>query len=598
MNKTFRGGLAVAAWALAVIAGAQTPESPIAAKVELEWGAKIPLRDGVRLNATLYKPAGQKEPVPCVFTLTPYVSDTYHGPAVYFATHGLPFAIVDVRGRGNSEGTFRPMIQEARDGYDVVEWLARQPYCDGRVAMWGGSYAGYDQWATAKEFPPHLTTIVPAAAPYMGVDSPMFSNIHDPNDTAQWLTQVSGRTSQRRIYDDTAFWAGQLGPWYESGRPFAELDSMMGDQSATFHEWLSHPQVDSYWDAYNPTPEQYAKLQIPILTITGSYDGDQLGALAHYRNYMRAATPEGRARHYLIIGPWDHSGTRIPQAEFGGLKFGPASLVDLPQLHVEWYAWTMANGAKPKFLRNQVAYYVMGAEKWRYADTLEAVTAKSEPYFLDSGVNPTDVFQSGFLRSESASNSKPDHYVDDPRDTSDASIRSSIDPNSLVDQRMVYAAGGKELVYHSKVFGEDAEISGFFKLSAWLSIDQPDTDFSVTVYEIGADGSSTVLAADLIRARYRESLRESKLIRTKEPLLYQFDRFPFVSRRIKKGSRLRLVIGPVRSICCYVSYVEKNYNSGGVVAEESMKDARTVVVSLYHDHAHPSALYVPFGQPE
>ncbi|HSY97735.1 MAG TPA: CocE/NonD family hydrolase, partial [Steroidobacteraceae bacterium] len=124
-----------------------------AAKVEWQWGVKIPLRDGVRLNATLYKPAGLKEPRPCLFTLTPYIGQSYHDRGMYFAAHGYPFLTVDVRGRGNSEGLFQPLIQEAKDGYDVVEWLAQQPYCNGKISMWGGSYAGYDQWATAKEFP-------------------------------------------------------------------------------------------------------------------------------------------------------------------------------------------------------------------------------------------------------------------------------------------------------------------------------------------------------------------------------------------------------------------------------------------------------------
>jgi len=92
---------------------------------------------------------------------------------MFFARRGMTFAIVDVRGRGNSDGIFRPMIQEATDGYDVVEWLARQSYCNGKVGMWGGSYAGYVQWATAKELPPHLATIVPVASPYAGTDFPM-----------------------------------------------------------------------------------------------------------------------------------------------------------------------------------------------------------------------------------------------------------------------------------------------------------------------------------------------------------------------------------------------------------------------------------------
>src|SRR5580700_217312 len=139
--------IAVLTLATSVLHAANAPpaSAPDAASVQFNWGVKITLRDGIRLNATLYLPNPQASPAPCVFTLTPYVSDTYHARGIYFAAHGYPFAIVDVRGRGNSEGIFHPMLQEARDGYDVVEWLARQPFCNGKVTMWGGSYAGYDQ---------------------------------------------------------------------------------------------------------------------------------------------------------------------------------------------------------------------------------------------------------------------------------------------------------------------------------------------------------------------------------------------------------------------------------------------------------------------
>src|ERR1700741_2910477 len=146
------------------------PPPPDPAQVKFQWGVKIPLRDGVKLNATVYTPRQQKEPAPCVFTLTPYISQSYHDRGVYFAAHGYPFLTVDVRGRGNSEGVFKANGNEARDGYDIVEWLARQPYCNGKVAMWGGSYAGYVQWAAATQLPPHLATIVPVASPFRGVD--------------------------------------------------------------------------------------------------------------------------------------------------------------------------------------------------------------------------------------------------------------------------------------------------------------------------------------------------------------------------------------------------------------------------------------------
>jgi putative CocE/NonD family hydrolase len=561
--------------------------------VHMRWGVKIPLRDGIQLNATLYLPPNQSKPGPAIFTLTPYIGQTYHDTGLYFGSHGYPFLTVDVRGRGNSEGEFIPNINEARDGYDVVEWLAKQSYCNGQVAMWGGSYAGLNQWTTAKEFPPHLATIVPVASPYISVDFPIRGNIASPY-LMQWLTLVSGRASQDKIFwGNGGFWGTQFRHWFESGAPFKDLDSQLGNPSPIFQEWIAHPHQDAYWDRYNPTSEQYARLALAILTITGSYDGDQPGALTHYREHLRNAPEAIRARHYLVIGPWDHAGTRSPQAEFSGIKVGPASLVDLGQLHLQWYAWTMQGGQKPEFLRKSVAYYVMGAEKWRYADTLDGITARSEALYLHSAGNPTDVFRSGSLLAERPLNSAPDHYVYDPHDISHAALESTVDPDNVADQRLVYSRVGQQLIYHSAPLETDTEISGFFKLSVWLSIDQPDTDFSVSVYAIDLDGSSILLSSDWTRARYRETLRKERLIDSREPLRYDFERFMFVSRRVQRGNRLRLVIGPLNSI-----YAQKNYNSGGVVSEESIKDARAVTVTLFHDAEHPSALSVPIGHLE
>src|SRR6185295_20243876 len=124
-----------------------------------------------------------------------------------------------------------------------------------------------------------------------------------------------------------------------------------------------------------------------------------------------------------------HAGTRMPTTEFGGLKLGAASLLDLPKLHLEWYAWTMQGGPKPAFLQKNVAYYVMGAEKWRYADTLEQVTAQLASLYLQSTANPTDVFQSGSLVEDAApARGDPDHYVYDPRAVDLAELESSVDP--------------------------------------------------------------------------------------------------------------------------------------------------------------------------
>ncbi len=572
------------------VAFAAAAPTPDAANIELHWGIRIPLRDGVHLNATVYTPKQQKAAVPCIFTLTPYIGQSYHERGVYFASHGVPFLTVDVRGRGNSEGEFQPLIQEAHDGYDVVEWLARQPYCNGKVGMWGGSYAGYDQWATAKEIPPHLATIVPVASAYPGVDFPMRNNISFPY-LVQWLTYTSGHTSQDKIFADDHLWPAIFRQLIESGQPFSSLDSLAGNPLPAFHDWISHPARDEHWASYNPTHDQYARMQLPILSITGSNDDDQPGALTFYREHMQYASPEARSKHYLIIGPWNHAGTRTPQAEFDGMRFGPASLVDLPKLHLEWYAWTMQGGPRPAFLQKAVAYYVMGAERWRYADSLDAVTANRQEYHLDSVTNAADILTSGSLTPDKPPRGAPDHYVYDPRDTSTFELESNIDSANHADQRLIYAQSGKELVYHTAPFRQALEVSGFFTLSAWIAIDQPDTDFSAAVYELANDGTSILLTTDVLRARYREDPARAKLIQTKAPLRYDFNHFTFVSRQIRAGSRLRLIIAPINSI-----YSQRNHNSGKDVSSEVGSDSRPVTVTLYHDRAHPTALSVPLGR--
>jgi putative CocE/NonD family hydrolase len=488
------------------------------------------------------------DPSPCLFAVTPYTVHRNHPRAMYFAARAYVFLIVDARGRGNSEGTFRPFIQEAKDGYDIVEWIARQPFCNGKVGAFSGSYEGYSQWATAKEFPPHLTTIVPGMAAAPGVDFPMRNNI-PYSYVMQWLTFTAGVASQDRIFDDQPFWRDRFRQWYVSGRPFKELDSMVGNESAVFQEWLLHPELDPYWDAFRPTASDYAKLDLPILTLTGSYDDDQPGALAFYREHLRSASPSAIAKHYLVIGPWDHIGTLAPKREFGGLKVGPAAIVDMLKLHLDWYDWILGNGSKPRFLEQPVAYYVMGAEIWRYAGTLDEVTSHWQPLYLRSTSNPTDVFRSGVLSCEAPGEvSESDSYVYDPRDVSHAELESHVDPEDYAEQRMVHVHVGKQLVYHTRPFERDIEISGFFRLSAWISLDQPDTDFRVAVYEIAIDGTSIRLSTDSMRARYRDSFREQTLVCSQEPLRYDFERFTFISRRIRRGSRLRLVIGPIHSI--------------------------------------------------
>ena len=576
--------LAVAWCGCAPLSLAQEKTEPA---VDMKWAVKILARDGISLNATVFLPHAQKEPLPVIFTFTPYIGDSYTDRAVYFAKHGYVYALVDVRGRGNSGGEFEPFVNEGRDGYDVVEWLAKQSYCNGKVTMWGGSYAGFDQWSVLKEFPPHLATIVPAAAAHPGVDFPFQYNLFGPY-IEQWLTFTSGVTSNGSLFGNGDFWGSKAREMYNGHFAFQDYDKLVGNPSKTFQKWVQHPMPDAYYDAMVPTPESYRKISMPILTITGHYDGDQPGAFEYYKRHMKYGSAEAKANHYLIVGPWDHAGTRTPREEVGGLKFGPASLVDLNKLHQEWYDWTMKSGAKPEFLRKRVAYYVVGAEEWKYADSLEAISNAKLTLYLGSNGTAADVFHSGEMKELRSAGAESDKWTYDPLDTRPGNAEDFGDSAGLTSQRAVLNLFGEGVVYHGEIFAAPTEITGFAKLIVWLAMDVPDTDIDADLYEILPDGGSVELTSAAMRARYRNSLREASPVPAGKTEKYVFDNFTFFSRRIAKGSRLRLVIHSSNSIGG-----EKNYNSGGVVAAETAKEARTAHITLVHDGDHASLLELP-----
>ncbi len=554
-------------------------------QIDFIWGVKIAMRDGVQLNATLYKPRGT-ETSPAIFTLTPYISDGAHLRGVYFAQHGYAFAAADSRGRGNSEGVFEPFASEACDGFDIVEWLASQPWCDGQVAMWGGSYGGYDQWVTLREAPPHLKTIVPVASAHAGVDFPFLKNIFSPSEM-QWLNYTSGVTRNETIMDDPEFWVGKFQEMYQQHLPFKELDRIVGNTSTFFQTWVAHPHPDEYWDEMAFPAEQYDRINIPILTITGHYDDDQPGAMEYYRNHMASKSP-AREMHYIIVGPWDHAGTRNPKIEFGGLKFSETAILDMNKIHQEWYDWTMKDGKKPAFLKKRVAYYVMGEEKWKFADSIEAIGATAKKMYLWSVEGANDVFHSGSLENDAPKGRLSDAFTYDPLDKRIGDLERMLIQDYLTDQTYDLNLFDNGLVYHSAPFTQEIEITGWVRFFAWISLDVPDTDFRVSLAEVLPDGKMIKLTQDLLRARYRESKRVEKMVIPGEINLYVFDGFTFFSRRISKGSRLRLTVS-----CTNTIYLEKNYNSGGIVAEESGRDARTAHVTLYHDKVHPSYVELP-----
>ncbi|HKE33554.1 MAG TPA: CocE/NonD family hydrolase, partial [Candidatus Acidoferrum sp.] len=253
----------------------------------------------------------------------------------------------------------------------------------------------------------------------------------------------------------------------------------------------------------------------------------------------------------------------------------------------------MKGGAKPEFLKKRVAYYVVGAEEWKYADGLESISNATKTFYLSSNGAAGDVFHSGALtQAKSNGSAAADSWTYDPLDTRPGAAEPEDNPNYLTSQQGAMSSFGDGVEYHSEPFAEATEVTGFVKLTLWLKMDVLDMDLQADLFEILPDGGCVSLTGASMRARYRESLREAKPVPVGATEKYVFDNFTFFSRRIAKGSRLRLIVSSINSTA-----TEKNYNSGGVVAAEMAKDAKTAHITLVHDSEHPSALELPIVKP-
>ena len=564
----------------------------ISQNIDILLGNKIKLRDNVLLNAIIYKPHNLQITLPVIFVVTPYTADRLHDRGKYFAESGYVFVIIDSRGRGSSEGEFDPFMQEAKDGYDIVEFLSKQKYCNGKVAMWGASYCGYNQWATIKEQPTNLKTIVPVACSKAGVDFPGLNNIGDPF-LIQWLAATNGKAANLNLFTDMEFWMTKFYERYMNDLPYESLDSLTGNPSSIFQKWLNHSYKDEYLKSMAPTQTQYSKINIPIMSITGCYDGDQYGALSYYKEFMQYANTNAKNNFHLIIGPWDHSGTVNPNLELGGLVFGNSSLVDMNELHRQWYNYVLKDSIKPDFLKNNIAYFITNRDTWKYASSLNDIGKTKKILYLNNSVKSINSINLGSLQKDLPIASKQLQYIYNPLDKTNGIFQMTPSEedeanNEMTDSSAFRRVNETGLIYQTPAFETETEVSGFFELKIYIETDVKDIDIRVEIYEVKADGSCAFMTSNTIRARFKDDFEKEQLLIPNTINVFDFKNFAFISRAIEKGSSLRLLINSPNNIM-----TQKNYCSGGVVAKETGKDAKTAHVKIYSDKKHPSFLTIP-----
>jgi len=594
-----RGAAALVSLALLVATGAggalaAPPQAPATAlPYRIQWSVKIAVRDGVKLDATVIRPASDA-PTPVILTLTPYVADRFEDVGAYFARHGYTFVIVDDRGRGNSEGHFSLWTEDGPDGHDVVEWLAAQPWSNGQVVMWGGSYGGKNQWMIAGEQPKGLKAIAPASAGVAGENIGMGQDNIFRGLDYNWLVSMMGHTANNNGAGDDAYWLGVYQEASKGRVPYSDLDELAGYPSAIWRQWMAHPVRDAYWDAASTAPDRWAHITLPSLSITGQYDTSQTGTIAFRQRQLDAGSPGVASESYLVIGPWNHPGSRNPKRRLGGLDFGEAAVLDVKALHLAWYDHVLKGAPTPPFLADHVMYFVAGSNVWRSAPTLEAATARRETLWLSSPDTGADAVATHGSLAPQAVSQPPDSYIYDPSlpaYNEGFEGGEMVSPSFLTSDALMARIKGDGLIYDSAPLAAATDLVGAPSLTLNLALDVPDTDIRAALYEVKADGSVVFLTQDWVRARYRLSDRHPVLVTPGQVAPYRFEHFNFVARTLAAGSVVRLVIVPLGASV----QVERNRNSAKPVELQTAADNRVGRIAL---HMGPglSRIELPWGR--
>ena len=556
-------------------------------EVDISLYQEVPMRDGINLSANIYTPSSGGGSYPVILVYTPYVNDEAVERGMYFASEGFVFVALDLRGRGNSEGEYRPFEKDGIDGFDAVQWISEQEWCNGSIGMMGGSYRGMVQWMTLKNKPEALKTIVPTASVGPGIDFPKAGGIFG-NYALQWLNFTSGKSRNENLFGNRPFWSSKATKKYKEFVPFKEWDVLaLGKKNPIFQTWISHPDFDEYWQNFYPTPEEYRSFDIPILTITGYFDADQPGAMTYYNDHMQYGDPEATLNHYLIFGPWSHGGTRKPTLELAGLTFGENSKIDMNKLHLDWFNWTLKNGEKPELLKDRVNYYMMNKNKWKHTNEYEDITTDTITYYLSSPrSNARLLIDPGHLLPQKTSITDEDVIVNNPLDTEEGATYEGSDyymgPLPIEEKGRV--------IYMSQALDRDTVIAGQFEAGLHMSMDVPDADMRAELYIINQVGETKYVGGNNLRLRYRNGLNNPELAVPGEMFFCKFDA-PYVTALVvEKGSRFVLTVNSVTS-----KYYQKNYNSGKDVSSETKEDARVAEIKIHHSAVHASYIKIPVG---
>jgi predicted acyl esterase len=528
------------------------------------------MHDGTRLSANVFLPAEQGQ-VPAILIRTPYGKGTDLIPNYQaFVDRGYAVVVQDVRGRYESEGTFQPLAQEGDDGNDTINWIARQPWSNGKVGMTGGSYLGIVQWKAALRGNPHLKAIFPVVSG----DDDYRDRYYSPGGAFQlghrleWMAE--NLKAPGYVPDFNRF------IWH---LPLRVSDvAATGRRDPTYAEAMDHPAMDSFWRAIS-TREHVDEIRVPVFAVGGWYDNFVESDLNAY-----AALHKSSGLNHILIGPWPHNMSyQFPEGDFG-----PQASVPVRRLQLQWFDQWLKGKDTPLAAAPPVEVFVMGANMWREERAWPPAHARLQALYINSDGRANTVGGDGVLEPRQPRREAQDSYTYDPRDPAPTRGGATC-CNPVVmawgplDQRAVERRQDV-LVYTSRPLTADLEVLGPVKVVLYVASSAVDTDFTAKLVDVFPDGYARILTDGILRLRYRESLEKAVLAHPGQ--VYQVAIDAGVTGNVfKKGHSLRLEISSSN-----FPRFDRNANTGGPEADETRLTKATQ--SIYHGRAHPSRVEV------
>ncbi|MFC6266925.1 CocE/NonD family hydrolase [Frigoriflavimonas asaccharolytica] len=509
-----------------------------------------------------------KKPESTIIVNNIYADEDDINDAKVKTSDGYNCVYIYTRGKNLSNDKIEPFEHEQDDINEVIDWIIKQPWSNGKVGMIGGSYLGFSQWAATKKLHPALKTIIPQASVGIGtIDFPMNNNVFQ-SYVLRWLNYVTNnKTTDTKSFRDVKKWNSVYKQWYESGLPFNKLDSISGNENEIFQRWLQHPTYDAFWQRMIPYKDEFSKITIPVLTTTGYYDADQLGALYYFKNHYKY---NKNANHYLIIGPYDHAGAQGNiKSELSGYKIDAVSEIKLDEICMEWFDYILKGKEKPSFLKDKINYQVMGTNQWKSTSSMDKFEEHRLKFYLEKK-NKQLQLSTKLSNAEEFSKLKIDF-----KDRSDAN--EILDSENGILKDKIYSKN--DLVYSTVVFEEPFEFTGNFSGNLNISINKKDVDLHVQLYELLKNGKYMLLSTYYGRASYSKNPEKRVLLIPNKKTAVPIGNNEFISKIIEKGSRIVAVVGVSKD-----PYTEINYGSGKEVSKESIEDAgEPLEIKFYND---------------